>query len=75
VDKDIKPGQLYRHYKGGIYRALGVGRHTESEEILVSYHPWEPYDEGLWFRPLSMWFEEVKVDGQVMPRFQLIGDF
>lgn len=27
----------HRHYKGGLYRVIGVARHSETEERLVVY--------------------------------------
>lgn len=67
-----KPG-LYRHFKGGHYRVLGVARHSETLEQLVVYRAL--YGErGLWVRPLSMWNETVTRDGITQPRFTRIGD-
>jgi hypothetical protein len=28
---------VYKHYKGGLYQVLGIGQHTETEELLVVY--------------------------------------
>jgi hypothetical protein len=66
----LQPG-LYRHYKGPQYRVFGVARHSESEEQVVIYQAL--YGEfGLWVRPLSMFCQQVEVDGQVVPRFALV---
>lgn len=27
----------YRHYKGGMYKVIGVGRHTETDKVYVIY--------------------------------------
>ncbi|WP_439888136.1 DUF1653 domain-containing protein [Pseudomonas sp. MBLB4123] len=62
---------LYRHYKGPEYRVLGVARHSETEQQLVVYQALYG-DFGLWVRPLSMFCEEVEVDGRRVPRFALI---
>jgi len=56
------PG-LYRHYKGGLYTLLHVGRHSETEEWLVVYR--SEAEGGIWIRPLAMWRQDV--DG--VPRF------
>ena len=67
-----KPGR-YRHYKGGHYSVIGVARHSETEELLVVYRP--EYGAGeLWVRPLSMFQEQVVVDGRSQSRFAYIGD-
>ncbi len=66
------PG-LYRHYKGGLYRLVGIARHSESLEDMVVYQAL--YGEhGLWVRPLGMWEEEVTVNGLTQPRFARLPD-
>ncbi len=62
---------LYQHYKGQQYRVLGVAQHSETEESLVVYQAL--YGEfGLWLRPLSMFTEQVLVEGVLQPRFDLL---
>ena len=65
----------YRHFKGGKYRVLGLGFHTETKEALIIYHL-EGYDRALYARPRSMWSDLVrdpKTDKSV-PRFSRIAD-
>ncbi|MFW7269176.1 DUF1653 domain-containing protein [Gluconacetobacter sp. Hr-1-5] len=57
-----RPG-LYRHYKGGLYTLICVGRHSETEEWLVTYRSEARGD--YWVRPLAMWVEDV----EGVPRF------
>ena len=62
------PTGKYRHYKGNEYQVIGIARHSESHEEMVVYRPL--YGEGgLWVRPLTMFTENVMVDGKTMPRF------
>lgn len=62
---------IYQHYKGPQYRVLGVAQHSEHDEQLVVYQAL--YGAfGLWVRPLSMFVEQVEVDGQLQPRFSLL---
>ena len=64
------PGR-YRHYKGGEYRVVGIARHSETDELLVVYRCL--YDnDSLWVRPLAMFMEVVRVDGQDVPRFSRV---
>lgn len=68
--KSFKVGR-YQHYKGGMYEALGVARHSESLEEVVVYRAL--YDNGsLWVRPLKMFIEDVEVQGVKRPRFENI---
>lgn len=69
---EVVPG-TYRHYKGGEYEVLGVGRHSETLEELVVYRAlYESEDFGkdaIWVRPLHMFTDSVEVDGKSIPRF------
>lgn len=70
----VLPG-IYRHFKGGMYRVLGVAKHSESLEDMVVYEALYENELGkLWVRPLSMFFEEVEVDGQKTSRFKRISE-
>jgi hypothetical protein len=62
----IQPGK-YRHYKGGEYEVVGVGRDESTLEELVIYKALASGD--LWVRPLASFTESVEVDGQSKPRF------
>ena len=61
----------YRHYKGNEYTVIGVARHSGTQEELVVYRQ-EYGERGLWVRPLEMFTEMVEVNGQEVPRFQLM---
>ncbi|HTJ78096.1 MAG TPA: DUF1653 domain-containing protein [Rariglobus sp.] len=66
-----QPGR-YRHYKGKEYLVLGVAKHSETEEELVTYRLLYG-DYGLWVRPRAMFLETIELDGQSMPRFAYVG--
>lgn len=66
----VTPGR-YQHYKGNFYQVIGVARHSEDESELVVYQP-EYGERGLWVRPLSMFIEDVTVDGERVPRFRFV---
>ena len=58
----------YVHFKGGRYEVIALARHSETEETMVVYRAL--YGDGqIWVRPLSMWEEEVEVNGRLVPRF------
>jgi hypothetical protein len=61
----FEPG-MYRHFKGGVYEALYLAKHSESQEDMVVYRNAEG---EVWVRPLSMWQEHVERDGYSGPRF------
>jgi hypothetical protein len=70
---DKIPLGLYRHYKGKDYSVLGFARHSETKELMVLYVPLYG-DGGYWVRPLSMFMEEVEIDGKQVPRFRYLGE-
>ena len=66
---EVKIGGIYRHYKGGLYRVTGIVKHTETEEVLVTYRAvMYSHDLTTWARPIGMFCEEV--GGK--PRFSLL---
>ena len=68
----FQPGGIYRHYKGNLYKALYIAKHTETEEPLAIYQALYG-DYGIWARPLDMFLDDVILpDGSVVPRFALI---
>lgn len=72
--KSIQRG-IYQHYKGNNYEVVDVAVHSETMEQLVVYKQLyaSKYPEGtVWVRPLAMFQQDVEVDGNIVPRFQLI---
>ncbi len=68
----MKTGR-YRHYKGNEYHVIGIARHSETEEELVVYR--QDYGErGLWVRPKAMFLETVEIGGQLLARFEYLGE-
>lgn len=68
LEKRIK---YYRHFKGGKYKILALGKDSDSLEDVVIYQAL--YGEGLvWVRPAKQFFRMVNVNGVEIPRFQEI---
>ncbi len=67
----IKIGR-YRHYKGGEYEVIGVGRHSETLEDLVVYRSLDDKQQ-IWVRPLTMFLDKAKTDKGDVPRFKYQG--
>ena len=72
----VKLGK-YQHYKGNIYKVIGIAHHSETLEKMVVYQG--QYDSPelgknpIFVRPFKMFLEQVTVDGEETPRFKYIG--
>ncbi len=65
--------EYYRHFKGNIYRLVGIAKDSETLEKRVVYQAM--YGDGdLWVRPYDMFFGKVERDGKVMDRFSPISE-
>ena len=65
-----KPGEKWRHYKGGEYEIICMCNHTETDEILVIYRS-ESFG-GFHARPFGEWEDVVgctQLDGWPIIRF------
>ncbi len=64
------PGEIYKHYKGGVYRLVQRGvKHSETLEVGVLYEHLWPHDHGFWFRPEELFFGTLE-NGD--PRFKRV---
>jgi hypothetical protein len=58
MERTVKIGCPYRHFKGKLYYVFEVAEHTESGEMLVIYKAlYPPY--RVFARPLDMFLSEV----------------
>ena len=53
-----RKGEMWRHFKGGMYKIVNIATHTETEENFVIYHS-EGAAFNLCARPLAMFMSEV----------------
>lgn len=71
-----QPRDVWKHYKGGVYRILTTAYHTETEQMMVVYHL--AYGGGeVWVRPLDIFMGLAGADehGNPRPRFELVPNF
>ena len=57
-----KPGEVFRHFKGNLYKIIAVGHHSETKEKLVVYFDLSGKNstvEDPCIRPLKMFMKEV----------------
>lgn len=67
----------YKHYKGGIVKAINVAHHSETLEELVIYkvlYECRTFGKGsIWVRPKKTFLEKLVIDGKKVSRFKYIG--
>ncbi len=62
--------ELYIHNKSqNKYKVVGIGKHSETKEDVVVLAPQYDSEVTFWLRPLSLFSEEVDINGVKMPRF------
>lgn len=72
VVEDVLNGN-YQHYKGNMYRVIGVAKHSETLDEYVVYQALYG-EKQIWIRPKKMFLEMVESDGVVTPRFKYLSD-
>lgn len=73
IGMKFKPG-VYKHFKGNLYLALMVAKHSESEEDVVVYIGLYENDlSNVWVRPLDSFMGEKELeDGTKVKRFEFV---
>ena len=61
--------KYYRHFKGGVYRLIGIAKDSETQEEMVVYQAMYG-DRQMWVRPAEMFFGKVEKDGKEVDRFE-----
>ena len=61
----VMVGNVYRHFKGGLYVVQGVAVHSETAALLVIYTS-KDEPQKMWARPLEMFVSPV--DKKKYPR-------
>lgn len=68
----VPPG-IYRHFKGHVYRVVGIAKHSETlDEHVVYVSTTDP--EDMWVRPADMFLDIIEREGRKFPRFERIGE-
>ena len=53
--REVKEGQIYRHFKGHICKIIAIAKNSETEEDMIVYE----HTGTIWVRPYDMFVSEV----------------
>lgn len=62
-------GEIYRHYKGDLYKVVGLAIDSTDEWMVVYEAMYANPAAKLFTRPLAEWRQEVQWQGSWVPRF------
>lgn len=53
--REVKKGQIYRHFKGAMCTVIAIAKHSETLDELVIYE----HDNQIWARPYDLFISKV----------------
>ncbi len=65
------PKGIYKHFKGHVYKVIGVAKHSETLEEQVVYVSISD-DNDIWVRPANMFLDIIECDGEQFRRFEFL---
>lgn len=68
----IQPGVTLRHYKGGIYRVVGLCRIEATLKTGVLYQACQGDEDVVWMRPLAEFSDIVTTTDGPVTRFVVV---
>lgn len=75
MNQKLREG-IYKHYKGGYYKVVGIAKHENTEEEMVVYRSIsrgiEMGEGPLWVRPIAQFSEEVTYKDKKVARFTYV---
>ncbi len=70
IEQRVKPGERYRHFKGGLYEVVCQAIQESDHSPVVVYRPLGGESaHTVWTRPLEVFFEQVQVGERTTQRF------
>jgi hypothetical protein len=63
----------YRHYKGKVYKVIGIAKNADTLEEMVVFRAVED-ERQLWCQPLGEFRGKVRHEGAMVPAFEYLGN-
>lgn len=68
-----KAGEIYKHYKGDLYRIVLIAEHSDPDELCVVYEAiYDNPDFPYFSRLFRHWYDVVEWEGEKVNRFTLV---
>ena len=72
---ELKLGQIWKHYKGGIYRIVALAKNNQSDEIYDAVVYADTTDEAkIWTQSKERFLGTEEWEGKIVPRFMFVSD-
>ncbi len=71
---DLKSGQVWKHYKGGMYKIILLAKNVEEGDSVGMVVYQKEGEEQLLTQSIGRFTETVNHDGKKVPRFDFISD-
>lgn len=72
---EIKIGQIWRHYKGGMYKILLLAVNNQTDELYDAVVYQDVDDESkIWTQSKERFLSTEEYEGKTVPRFTFISD-
>lgn len=72
---ELKPGQIWKYYKGGMYRIVTLAVNNQTDELYGAVVYQDISDESkIWTQSKERFLSTQQVGGQILPRFTLVSE-
>ncbi len=72
---ELKPGQLWKHYKGGMYRIVTLAVNNQTDELYDAVLYQNVDDESkVWTQSKERFLGTEQYNGEIVPRFTLVSE-
>ncbi len=75
MNPTVKTGQVWQHYKGGVYRIFTLAQNNQTDELhyAVVYQD-VTAPEKIWTQSLERFLGTEQYQGNTVPRFTFVSD-